>query len=234
MRSTSVRYSSVRWALALFAALLAIGDAALAAGSFSVSPVRVDLRAGQTGGSIEVINNGSTEIQLTVERFAWRAGASGDQLEPTADFVASPPLFDLRPGERQVVRILFVRPADPQRQLTYRIALQESPARLPATGLATVLRITLPVFVTPPRAVPSLQWRRVDSPDGTFLEVENRGDATALLAGIRLEGARDLEGGSGYVLPGQTRRWRAPELGRSIVVALPGGSTETVELQPPR
>ena len=234
MRSTSVRYSSVRWVLALFAALLAIGDAALAAGSFSVSPVRVDLRAGQTGGSIEVINNGSTEIQLTVERFAWRAGASGDQLEPTADFVASPPLFDLRPGERQVLRILFVRPADPQRQLTYRIALQESPARLPATGLATVLRVTLPVFVTPPRAVPSLQWRRVDSPDGTFLEVENRGDATALLAGIRLEGARDLEGGSGYVLPGQTRRWRAPELGRSIVVALPGGSTETVELQPPR
>ncbi|MCA3225877.1 MAG: molecular chaperone [Burkholderiales bacterium] len=224
----------MRLVLALFAALLAIGDAALAAGSFSVSPVRVDLRAGQTGGSIEVINNGSTEIQLTVERFAWRAGASGDQLEPTADFVASPPLFDLRPGERQVVRILFVRPADPQRQLTYRIALQESPARLPVTGLATVLRVTLPVFVTPPRAVPSLQWRRVDSPDGPFLEVENRGDATALLAGIRLEGARDLEGGSGYVLPGQTRRWRAPELGRSIVVALPGGSTETVELQPPR
>jgi len=226
----------VRRALVLFAALLGIGigSVALAAGSFSVSPVRVDLRAGQTGGSIEVINNGSTEIQLTVERFAWRANASGDQLEPTADFVASPPLFDLRPGERQVVRILFVRPADPQRQLTYRIALQESPARLPVTGLATVLRVTLPVFVTPPRAVPSLQWRRVDSPDGPFLEVENRGDATALLAGIRLEGARDLEGGSGYVLPGQTRRWRAPELGRSIVVALPGGSTETVELQPPR
>ena len=239
IRSASVRFlsarsASVRRALVLFAALLGIGSVALAAGSFSVSPVRVDLRAGQTGGSIEVINNGSTEIQLTVERFAWRANASGDQLEPTADFVASPPLFDLRPGERQVVRILFVRPADPQRQLTYRIALQESPARLPVTGLATVLRVTLPVFVTPPRAVPSLQWRRVDSPDGPFLEVENRGDATALLAGIRLEGARDLEGGSGYVLPGQTRRWRAPELGRSIVVALPGGSTETVELQPPR
>jgi len=243
IRSASVRFlsarsASVRRALVLFAALLGIGSGsgsvALAAGSFSVSPVRVDLRAGQTGGSIEVINNGSTEIQLTVERFAWRANASGDQLEPTADFVASPPLFDLRPGERQVVRILFVRPADPQRQLTYRIALQESPARLPVTGLATVLRVTLPVFVTPPRAVPSLQWRRVDSPDGPFLEVENRGDATALLAGIRLEGARDLEGGSGYVLPGQTRRWRAPELGRSIVVALPGGSTETVELQPPR
>jgi fimbrial chaperone protein len=235
-RFPSARSASVRRALVLFAALLGIGigSVALAAGSFSVSPVRVDLRAGQTGGSIEVINNGSTEIQLTVERFAWKAGASGDQLEPTADFVASPPLFDLRPGERQVVRILFVRPADPQRQLTYRIALQESPARLPVTGLATVLRVTLPVFVTPPRAVPSLQWRRVDSPDGPFLEVENRGDATALLAGIRLEGARDLEGSSGYVLPGQTRRWRAPELGRSIVVALPGGSTETVELQPPR
>jgi fimbrial chaperone protein len=236
-RFTSARHTSVRWALALFAALLGISSAALAAGSFSVSPVRVDLRAGQTGGSIEVINNGSAEIQLTVERFSWRAGASGasgDQLEPTADFVASPPLFDLRPGERQVVRILFVRPADPQRQLTYRIALQESPARLPAAGLATVLRVTLPVFVTPPRAVPSLQWRRVDSPDGPFLEVENRGDATAMLAGIRLEDARELEGGSGYVLPGQTRRWRAPELGRSIVVALPGGSTETVELQPQR
>jgi len=234
VRFTSARLTSVRWALALFAALLGISSVALAAGSFSVSPVRVDLRAGQTGGSIEVINNGSAEIQLTVERFSWRAGASGDQLEPTADFVASPPLFDLRPGERQVVRILFVRPADPQRQLTYRIALQESPARLPATGLATVLRVTLPVFVTPPRAVPSLQWRRVDSPDGPFLEVENRGDATAMLAGIRLDDARELEGGSGYVLPGQTRRWRAPELGRSIVVALPGGSTETVELQPQR
>jgi fimbrial chaperone protein len=230
----SLVFSLARWASGLLPVLLAIGSVAQAAGSFSVSPVRVDLRAGQTSGSIEVINNGSTEIQLTVERFAWRAGTSGEQLEPTADFVASPPLFDLRPGERQVVRILFARPADPQRQLTYRIALQESPARLPATGLATVLRVTLPVFVTPPRAVPSLQWRRVDATDGPFLEVENRGDATALLAGIRLEGTRELAGGSGYVLPGQTRRWRAPELGRSIVVALPGGSTETVELQPQR
>ncbi len=219
---------------ALLAVLLAFGSASWATGSFSVSPVRVDLRSGQAGGSIEVINNGATEVQLTVERFAWRAGASGDQLEPTADFVASPPLFDLRPGERQVVRILLVRPADPQRQLTYRIALQESPPKLPAAGLATVLRVTLPVFVTPPRAAPSLHWRRIDSPEGLFLEVENRGNATALLAGIRLEAARELEGGGGYVLPGQVRRWRAPDLGRSVVITLPGGSTETVELHASR
>ncbi len=79
---TSARHTSVRRALALFAALLGISSVALAAGSFSVSPVRVDLRAGQTGGSIEVINNGSAEIQLTVERFSWRAGASGAGAHP--------------------------------------------------------------------------------------------------------------------------------------------------------
>lgn len=220
--------------LAFAAGLMAASATLLAAGSFSVSPVRVELRAGQSSASIEVVNNGSSRIQLTVERLAWTAGLQGERLDPTTEFVASPPLFDLAPGGRQVVRILLLRAPDPRRQLTYRIALQESPPQVAPEGVTSVLRVTLPVFVTPPRAAAALEWRRVDSPEGPELEVVNRGTATAQLAGVRVAGTRDLEGSGGYVLPGQVRRWRAPGLGGSIAVVLPSGDTQTVELSPPR
>lgn len=213
---------------------MAASAAVLAAGSFSVSPVRVHLRAGQHSASVEVINTGDSRIQITVERLSWAAGSQGDLLDPTTDFVASPPLFDLDPRGRQVVRIPLQRPADPRRQLTYRLALQESPPQSAPQGLSSVLRVTLPIFVTPPRASATLEWRRLESPGGPQIEVVNRGNATAQLAGVRAAGGQDLEGSGGYVLPGQVRRWPAPGLGASIVVRLPGGGTQTVELPPSR
>ena len=222
---------------ALGAVLAAAVGTAGATGSFTVTPVRVELRGAQMSASIEVVNRASTPSQLTLERFAWTASAEGETLTPTTDFVASPPLFDLEPGGRQVVRILLLRPVDPQRQLTYRLALQESPpaqAQATASGIATVLRMSLPIFVTPAGSAPSLQWRRIDAPGGPELEVFNRGTATAQLVGVRSDGPQDIQGSGGYVLPGQVRRFRAPGLGRSVVVTLPGGSTQTIELDPPR
>jgi fimbrial chaperone protein len=217
------------------AVLLLVALRAGATGSFTVNPVRIELRGGQTSASIEVVNLASTPSQLTVERFLWSGGPEGEALTPTTDFVASPPLFDLEPGGRQVVRILLLRPADPLRQLTYRLALQESPpAQPPTSGVVTVLRMSLPIFVTPPTAGASLQWRRVEAPGGPTLEVTNLGNATAQLLGVRVDGERTLDGSAGYVLPGQVRRIRAPALGRSIEVLLAGGSAQVVELDPAR
>lgn len=211
-------------------AALAWAASAAATGSVTVSPVRVDLRAGQQSASIEITNTGSARTQFTVERLAWTGGPDGDRLDPTQDFVASPPLFDIEPGGRQVVRILMLRPADPQRQLTYRIALQESPPQGAAQGISTVLRLSLPIFVTPPQVAADLQWRRVDLADGPYLEAENRGTATAQVAALQLDSGRDLDVGTGYLLPGQSRRWRAAGLGGSVAVTLANGSKQVVEL----
>jgi P pilus assembly chaperone PapD len=68
---------------------MAASAAVLAAGLFSVSPVRVDLRAGQHSASVEVVNTGDSRIQITVERLSWAAGPQGDLLDPTTDFGAS-------------------------------------------------------------------------------------------------------------------------------------------------
>lgn len=92
--------------------------------------------------------------------------------------------------------------------------------------------MSLPIFITPRQAAATLQWQRVDLADGPYLEATNRGNATAQVAALRLDSGLDIAGSSGYVLPGQTRRWRATGLGASITVMLANGGTQVVELAP--
>jgi len=178
------------------------------AGAFTITPVRVDISFGRRAASIEVHNTGQQGAQLQAERYRWKSDTGGDdELEPTEDFVVTPPIFTLEPGQRQIVRVLMQVPADPVREMAYRLILQETPLGDPqANTVATVLRISLPVFVTPARARPELVWSLRREAGSLYLDVDNVGQAHTSITTLRTLDGQSLKAGV-YVLAGERRSW---------------------------
>ncbi len=189
-------------------ALALVTSAPAHAGAFTITPVRVDISFGRRAASIEVHNTGQQGAQLQAERYRWKGDTGGDdELEPTEDFVVTPPIFSIEPGQRQIVRVLMQAPADQQRETAYRLILQETPLGDPAANtVATVLRISLPVFVTPPRARAELVWSLRREAGGLFLDVDNVGQAHETITSLRTPDGRTLQAGV-YVLAGGHRSW---------------------------
>lgn len=200
--------------------------AAATAGSFSITPVRIDIPVTRRAASIEVENTGPQAAQLQAERYRWRRDNGGDdELEPSEEFVVSPPIFSLAPGQRQIVRVLLMAPPDPTRETAFRLILQETPlGEPPPNTVATVLRISLPVFITPSGARPDLDWSIRREAGGMKLEVENRGGAHAFITSVKMLDGRNLKA-DGYLLAGERRSWpiEAP-LERIIVTQRDGGA----------
>jgi fimbrial chaperone protein len=199
---------------ASIAAVLLPIEAALA-GSFNVSPVRVELSAQNRTQALTVRNEGEEPSVVQVQVFAWSQEAGQDILQPTSELLVSPPVFTVQPGQSQLLRVALRGAPDPSRQLSYRAVLQEVPAQARPGGpaLAVALKISLPVFVEPPVDTgPKLDWQARIATNGLIeLHARNLGNGHIQGADFHLSDAAGGELASqqqvSYILPGQTRTW---------------------------
>ena len=108
---------------------------------------------------------------------------------------------------------------DPQRELTYRLYLQEvpPPPKPGFTGLQVALRVGLPVFVSPiAPGIRRLEWSAQIGADGAIrLAAQNTGNAHVQITDFELgvAGAAEPiahESTLAYVLAGQRRVWALP------------------------
>lgn len=196
-------------------ALLA-GGAACASG-LQVSPVSIDVPASQNAEGLWLSNTGDNVVNAQVRVYRWTQDEQGDQLAPTRELLASPPMLELPVGERQLIRAVRLGPPPTNGvEQTYRMVIDELPLQTPGRkGLQYVLRYSVPVFVQPAGAAaspPQLQWALQRRGADVLLEVSNSGGTHAQLAdlvhtdtrGQRTEVAPGL---LGYVLPGARMRW---------------------------
>ena len=197
------------------AALLA--SAAACASGLQVSPVSIEVPATQNAEGLWLSNTGDTPVRAQVRVFRWTQANDADQLAPTKDLLASPPMIELAVGERQLIRAirLDAPPTDGAEQ-TYRLIIDELPSQDPQRkGLQYVLRYSVPVFVQPagaPASEPQLQWALQREGGKTLLEVANSGGTHAQLADVTYidpAGQRTTvaPGLLGYALPGARMRW---------------------------
>ncbi|QDH71844.1 fimbrial biogenesis chaperone [Marilutibacter alkalisoli] len=216
------------WSLLLLAtfALLATGQDVRAA-NLQVAPTSITLQARQSAGGLTLSNTGSEPLHAQLRVFRWTQNAGEDELEATSDIALSPPMIELAPGARQLVRIVRTGPPPAGHEASYRVIVDElptaergdggEPAQPSPPGLQFVLRYSIPVFLMPAGArelAPALRTRLVD---GNRIEISNTGDGHAQVADLVFVG-RDGQriaiapGLSGYVLPGQRKRWELPAL----------------------
>ena len=206
---------------ALISSLLLSSSLAVASG-LQVSPISLSLQARESASGLTLSNSGKDMIRAQVRVYQWLQDDKGDQLTPSRGLLASPPMIELKPGEKQLIRIIRAK-APPQGtgavEAAYRVMVNELPIKSATqkTGLQFALSYSLPVFVQPVGVVktsPQLQWSTHLQADGkeVTLRVSNTGNGHAQLAGLSFintaGNSTDINPGLlGYVLPGATMNW---------------------------
>lgn len=197
-------------------ALLALATGAFATG-LQVWPTKVFIAAERGADGLRLRNHGERVLHAQVRVFRWEQVEGEDVLEPAREVAVSPPMVELAPGAEQLVRVVRLGPPPIGREASYRLIVDELPIDETAarkSGLQYVLRYSIPVFLSPRKTEqvsPVLHTRLVRDGRVRFLEVENAGNGHAQIADLAFVagGQRRIvaRGLSGYVLPGQRRRW---------------------------
>ena len=183
------------------------------AGVFSVTPVRLYLTPRDRAVALTVTNEGDSEVVLQADINSWAQKSDGtDELVLTEDLILAPPILKLAPKARQVVRLALLKPADPARQLTYRLVVREVPeaAQLPpGVQVPLALALSMPVFVTPPAAKRQVDCSTSRGDAQTVaLSCRNTGTAYAQVREAVIKRGDQVlarfEGGN-YILPGAVK-----------------------------
>jgi fimbrial chaperone protein len=182
------------------------------AGSLSISPVRIDLTEKRTNALIQITNAADDPITMQLHAASWTIEGSQDLLRDTNDIVVNPPVFNLAPGQKQIIRLgIRSRTQTFDMERCYRLILEEVPKAPKEGTITTVLRVTLPIFHLPRRPVaPVLVWQAILSQDGDLkLRVNNEGSAHAQIREVVLAvgSERVPTSISSYVLPGGQREF---------------------------
>ena len=228
MKSGGIPGQALLWGLALFGAHICTAHA----GSFTVNPVRVTLSPTQAVAAITVRNVGTEPAVVQLETSSWNQHAGQDVLVSTTEVLATPPIITVPPGASRIIRVGLRRPADPQRELTYRLFLREVPPPEPISqGLRVALLLSIPIFVVPPHMPgPQVQWHAVRMQDGNIrIQAHNTGQSHVQLGELQIAGAgggpvlatRNM---SEYLLPDNAREWTVaaksvPAAGAPLVIA---------------
>lgn len=217
----------------ILGALLLAAPAWVLASGLQISPTSLALAASQNADGIWLSNTGDSVISAQARVFLWTQQNSDDRLSPSAGLIISPPMLQIPPGGKQFVRVIRSGPPPAaQTETAYRVIVDELPLESPLDttitqpapskpklGLSFVMRYSMPVFVQGP-GIPAftgqaLKWHLHKDANQWTVEAQNTGlthvriaDLQATLADGSRASVRD--GLMGYVLAGQTMRWKLP------------------------
>lgn len=185
------------------------------AGSFNVSPIRIELSPHKPTQALTLTNEGDEPVVIQVQPLLWTQQNWKDLHTPTDQIIATPPVVRIPAHGRQVVRIGIRRPLAAGTEGAFRLYLTEmpAPAKSGDIGLHVSLRLDLPLFVTTSNDLrPDLRWSVAQDEKGIpHVMVANAGSSHVQLTDLRfLLGEQVLstpQPANAYVLPGATRRW---------------------------
>lgn len=180
--------SRIERALRRLQALVALGVAAwapaVAAGEFSIVPLRVNLDRAARAIEVSIRNLDATPLRMQVEAMTWSQDDRGNDVYSPADgLIYFPRALEIAPGESRVVRV-GIRAAPVNREDTYRLFVQELPPAEASSGTGPMgasvrvqLRIGVPVFVAPERIDRRAEIVELDMGAGRAkLKLANRGN----------------------------------------------------------
>ena len=193
-----------------------MGAIVVNATTLGVSPVRVTLSEKQKVGTLIVRNDGTEPVPMQLEIVNWSKEDGKDVFSPTRELIVNPPIFKVPAGGSQLIRVGLRGRTDAQRELTYRIFLQElpSPPDPNFNGTKLLMRLSLPVFVLPKvTAKPVLQWQAERISDGALkVSLTNVGNEHIQIINFSLSQSGSAQpwitqNTSDYVLIGQSFDW---------------------------
>jgi fimbrial chaperone protein len=186
------------------------------AGSFSISPIRLDLASGQGATALTVSNEGDDAKLIQVSVLRWTREGGEDRTANDDTVVVTPPLFQLAAkGGSQVVRIGFASPPAPlSTERAWRVIAEEvQPSAAESGAGASInlrLRISLPLFLAPSQPHQDFHWEGgVDAAGKLRLIAVDNGNVSERLDEVVVNAADGHRlghlPGPIYVFPGEHR-----------------------------
>lgn len=215
-------------------ALLTLPLPALAS-SLLIWPIYPTIESHQTASALWLENQGDNAVVMQLRVFEWQQREGEDQYYPQQAITGSPPMMEIAPGERQLVRLIRQVPTPSAQEQAFRVIIDEIPATTSddsneASHSASVrlqMRYSLPLFSYGEGAAPAarhasndlpypgLSWRVIPQEGESWLEIHNSAEQHVRLSQVAFQqGGQRSEVASGllgYVLPGSTRRWPLPQ-----------------------
>jgi len=132
---------------------------------------------------ISIKSDGESGIAFEARGFRWQQLDSKDTLVADSRFITAPPVFDLAPGGNQILRVGLRSASTSPVEESYRVIVSELPDERPeAAGVRVLMRMSLPVFITPKGAVamPVIS-ANIDTQGAIEMTIHNRGTANLRL-----------------------------------------------------
>ena len=223
------------------AVFLAVLPLTTSAGSFQVSPVRVQLTPSSPTAAINVRNESPTDgVLLQLRAMDWKQEAGEDVYTASADLIATPPIFTIPPGGTQTVRVGLRKTVQTGIQQTFRLYLTEVPPAPKESfqGLQVALNIGIPIFVAPKSltGTPPV-WRAALTSDGKLaLSATNASNSHVQILDVQIYDENDSITVAAlteprYILANQTTRWQLALKGNPVgmlrlAISTDGGNIE--------
>ena len=215
------------------------------AGKFRVTPIKVYFDSETKSAVINLINEADEELRVQLEAREWTQDDSGkDQYSETSGLVFFPKVMTIPPLSKRIIR-LGLKGKLGAREKTYRLFVQELPARLKSeegAKIAIAMRFGVPVFVSPSKVevMAALGDLQVSAGEIT-MPIVNTGNVHMMINKISLKGfdqsnneifQKELNGW--YLLNKKTRKYQAsipeetcPKLSSIVIEAM----TDKLNLQ---
>lgn len=185
--------------------MLAMTPSALAT-SLQITPVMLEIPAAGSASKLILKNTGSEQVKAQIRVFKWIQKNGKDELVPTRDVVASPPLAKVEANGANTVRIVRISKTPPTGEEAYRLIIDQLPNKSKDAGFGVKLqmRYSIPVFFgADTGAVPKLVWTVKNN--GSNLVVKNNSRRHARISELNIKSSKGADIGAkkglvGYVL----------------------------------
>lgn len=193
------------------------------AASLQVSPILVEFSSGEKAKELWLTNTGKTNIRAQVRMQEWTQLNSQEILQPTRKLVASPLITEIKPGQRQLVRLIKPANTNTTQEQAFRVLVDELPGSNPEqnnSGLNILLQYSIPIFYKAPQPPKTAQgMTSLDNIQFKYtngqISVTNRSSSYLRLSQFSYVSSAGksiplISGLMGYVLAGQTMSWNLP------------------------
>lgn len=204
--------------------LLASSFCSLAqAASLQVSPILVEFSSQEKAKELWLTNTGKTNIRAQVRMQEWTQLNNQEILEPTKKLIASPLITEIKPGQRQLVRLIKPANTNSTQEQAFRVLVDELPGSSSEqnnSGLNILLQYSIPVFYKSSQphkitqgltSLDNIQFKYTNGQ----ISVSNRSSSYLRLSQLSYVSTTGnivplISGLMGYVLAGQTMSWNLP------------------------
>lgn len=164
----------------------------------TVSPMSLTFTAEEKVKAVYISNESSVEQAYQVDIVRWqRDNNYKDIYSATSNFVISPPIFKLKPKQKQTIRIAFERGNTSDIELAYRLYIKQLPINksyartsrysLMKNQITFMMGWAIPVIVEPQHITKKILWQATLLPDKKIrLNIIDNGNISFLVGDLKL------------------------------------------------